>query len=47
MSALRQFGATQQKLLRVLLQAPQGATVETLCDALRISHNAVRQHLTA
>ena len=47
MSGLRRFGPTQQKLLRELLQAPQGATVETLCAALRITHNAVRQHLTA
>lgn len=47
MSGLRQFGSTQKKLLRELLQAPQGATVETLCAALRITHNAVRQHLTA
>lgn len=46
-SGLRHFGSTQQKLLRELLQAPQGATVETLCAALHISHNAVRQHLTA
>jgi predicted ArsR family transcriptional regulator len=46
-SALRQLGTTQQKLLRRLLRAPQGATVEALCDALAISHNAVRQHLTA
>ena len=47
MSALRHFGPTQQKLLRVLLHAPQGASVETLCVALRVTHNAVRQHLTA
>ncbi|MFD0738902.1 helix-turn-helix transcriptional regulator [Lysobacter koreensis] len=47
MSGLRQFGSTQKKLMRELLQAPQGATVETLCAALRITHNAVRQHLTA
>lgn len=47
MGGLRQFGSTQKKLLRELLQAPQGATVESLCAALRITHNAVRQHLTA
>jgi predicted ArsR family transcriptional regulator len=46
-SALRQLGTTQQKLLRRLLAAPQGATVEQLCDALGVTHNAVRQHLTA
>ena len=46
-SALRQLGATQQKLLRTLLSCPQGASVEELCHALGITHNAVRQHLTA
>ncbi|MBX3700661.1 MAG: hypothetical protein KF903_06625 [Dokdonella sp.] len=46
-SALRQLGSTQQKLLRGLLAAPQGLTVDDLCDALGITHNAVRQHLTA
>ena len=46
-SALRQLGDTQQKLLRKLLVAPQGATVEELCHALGVTHNAVRQHLTA
>jgi hypothetical protein len=29
-SALRQLGTTQQKLLRALLVAPQGASVERL-----------------
>jgi predicted ArsR family transcriptional regulator len=46
-SALRQLGSTQQKLLRTLLAAPQGASVETLCAASGVTHNAVRQHLTA
>jgi predicted ArsR family transcriptional regulator len=45
--ALRELGTTRHKLLRVLLAAPQGATVESLCEALHVSHNAVRQHLTA
>lgn len=45
--ALRELGTTQQKLLRQLLLSPQGASVEQLCDALRVTHNAVRQHLTA
>lgn len=45
--ALRQFGTTQQKLLRALLQSPQGATVELLCETLHVTHNAIRQHLTA
>jgi predicted ArsR family transcriptional regulator len=46
-SVLRQLGGTQQKLLRKLLLSPQGATVEALCQAVGITHNAVRQHLTA
>ena len=46
-SALRQLGGTQQKLLRKLLLSPQGATVEELCRTIGITHNAVRQHLTA
>lgn len=45
--ALSQLGDTRQRLLRQLLQSSQGCTVETLCMRLRISHNAVRQHLTA
>ncbi len=44
---LRQLGPTQRKLLRALLIAPQGASVELLCETLGITHNAVRQHLTA
>ena len=44
---LRQLGTTQQKLLRRLLLAPQGASVEDLCRALGVTHNAVRQHLAA
>jgi predicted ArsR family transcriptional regulator len=47
MSGLHRFGATQQKLLRALLSAAQGLGVEELCKSLHISHNAVRQHLTA
>lgn len=47
MSALGQLGATQQRLLRRLLVAHAGDTVESLCAHLRISHNAVRQHLSA
>ena len=46
-AALRQLGDTQQKLLRKLLLSQQGATVEALCQAASITHNAVRQHLTA
>lgn len=44
---LQHLGHTQQTLLRVLLQAPEGATIEDLCTALRVTHNAVRQHLSA
>jgi predicted ArsR family transcriptional regulator len=44
---LAQFGDTQQRLLRQLLLARDGVGVEELCERLRISHNAVRQHLTA
>jgi predicted ArsR family transcriptional regulator len=47
MSALARLGSTQQRLLRQLLMAPQGRSVEELCECLRISHNAVRQHLSA
>lgn len=47
MSGLQRFGPTQQKLLRALLPAADGLGVEALCQALRVSHNAVRQHLTA
>ena len=43
---LAQFGDTQQRLLRQLLLARAGVGVEELCERLRISHNAVRQHLT-
>lgn len=46
-SVLRQLGATQRKLLRRLLLSPQGASVEELCGVLDVTHNAVRQHLTA
>jgi predicted ArsR family transcriptional regulator len=43
---LAQFGDTRQRLLRQLLMARDGTGVEELCECLRISHNAVRQHLT-
>lgn len=45
--ALRRFGPSARKLLRTLLASAQGASVETLCQALGVTHNAVRQHLTA
>jgi len=47
MGRLQQLGGTRQRLLRHLLQQPSGAGVEALCERLRISHNAVRQHLAA
>lgn len=47
MSPLHRLGTTQQALLRHLLRHPGGVDVESLCVFLRISHNAVRQHLTA
>lgn len=47
MTELHHLGATQQALLRHMLQQPEGIGVEALCERLRISHNAVRQHLNA
>ena len=44
---LARFGDTQQRLLRQLLLSREGLGVEEMCERLRISHNAVRQHLTA
>lgn len=47
MTGLRHLGPTQQRMLRHLLASPGGSDVETMCARLRVSHNAVRQHLTA
>jgi predicted ArsR family transcriptional regulator len=44
---LARFGDTQQRLLRQLLFNADGCAVEELCERLHVSHNAVRQHLTA
>ncbi len=44
---LLHLGGTQQRMLRQLLMSPGGCTVEDLCLRLRVTHNAVRQHLTA
>lgn len=44
---LLSLGGTQQRLLRQLLMSAGGCTVEDLCLRLKITHNAVRQHLTA
>lgn len=48
MTPLAQLGTTRQALLRHLLRnAQDGSDIESLCLALRVTHNAVRQHLTA
>lgn len=44
---LLRLGPTQQRLLRQLLMSAGGCTVEDLCLRLKVTHNAVRQHLTA
>lgn len=44
---LLNLGTTQQRLLRQLLMSGSGCTVEDLCLRLKITHNAVRQHLTS
>ena len=44
---LLRLGGTQQRLLRQLLMSAGGCTVEDLCFRLKITHNAVRQHLTS
>lgn len=44
---LLRLGGTQQRLLRQLLMSTGGCTVEDLCLRLKITHNAVRQHLTS
>jgi predicted ArsR family transcriptional regulator len=44
---LLRLGPTQQRLLRQLLLSGGGCTVEDLCLRLKVTHNAVRQHLTA
>lgn len=41
----QEVGATQQTLLRLLLHNKDGLTVEALTHALKVSRNAVRQHL--
>ena len=43
---LTAFGETRQRLLRHLLQSGTGLGIEELCQRLRLTHNAVRQHLT-
>lgn len=45
--AFEQLGETQQRLLRQLQRGAEGASVDSLSRSLGVSHNAVRQHLTA
>jgi predicted ArsR family transcriptional regulator len=45
-SSFSQYGSTQQRMLRTLLHAPGGATVEDLVGETGITTNAVRQHLS-
>lgn len=45
--AFGQLGRTRQRVLRHLLRSPAGASVEQLGGATGVTHNAVRQHLTA
>ena len=42
-----EFGTTQHALLRLLLHNKPGLTVDALTQSLRVSRNAVRQHLAA
>ena len=44
---LEMLGQTQQQLLHSLMQNRDGLTVDDLTHSLEITHNAVRQHLTA
>ena len=46
-SAFEQLGGTQQRLLRQLQRGAKGVSVDALSKSLGISHNAVRQHVTA
>ena len=47
MNTLESFGHRQQTLLRHLLHAEQGLTLDQLAQHLAISRNAVMQHITA
>lgn len=44
---MRAQGDRREQLLRLLLERKSGRTVEELARALRVSRNAVRQHLTS
>jgi DeoR family suf operon transcriptional repressor len=41
------FGERQQGLLKLLLKAKQGLTIDEISEALEITRTAVRQHLSA
>lgn len=45
-SAIERYPPTQQRLLRTLLRAPDGMSVERLTKALGVTHNAIRTHLS-
>lgn len=44
---MRAHGTRRDQLLRLLLERKTGCTVEELARGLRVSRNAVRQHLTS
>ncbi len=44
---LTSLGPTQQKLLRLLLNSADGLTFDEIADDLKISRNAVDQHMTS
>ena len=44
---MRSEGTRREQLLRLLLERKTGRTVEELARSLRVSRNAVRQHLTS
>ncbi|HLZ32619.1 MAG TPA: HTH domain-containing protein [Nitrospira sp.] len=44
---MRAHGTRREHLLRLLLERKTGRTVEELARSLRVSRNAVRQHLTS
>jgi predicted ArsR family transcriptional regulator len=46
-TAIEAANSTQQALLRTLLRNKDGLTVQALAQALDVSRNAVRQHLTS
>lgn len=47
MTALSNFGHRQQCLLKALLHAPKGLSIDRLAQELGISRNAINQHLAS